>query len=399
MTQRRAVIVGAGIGGLSAALALHRIGWTVRVVERAPTLEPVGAGISLWPNALRALDALGVGSAVRSRAAVGGSGGVRRPDGRWLARVDIGGAVRRRFGDPLVILHRADLVGLLAGALPPDTVLTGTTATGVTTAATETTVGAAGVTPGGPVILSTDHGDLAADLLVAADGIRSTVRRALLPAHPPPRYAGYCAWRMVVPALTGAVAGFETWGGQGRRFAVLPMGDAWYCYATAIMPAGSCGTGRPGRDHLADLTALFGGWHDPVPRILAALHPDGVLCQDVEELATPLPSMRVGRVAVLGDAAHAMTPDLGQGGCMAIEDAVVLAAALRQAPVPQALERYSALRLRRTSAVAARSRRTGRLYGAPYPVQLAAARVMGLLPGAVVARGLDSIVDWCPPPL
>ncbi|GAA2759405.1 FAD-dependent monooxygenase [Actinopolymorpha rutila] len=381
MTMRRAVIAGGGLGGLTAALALHRNGWQVQVLERAPVLEPVGSGISLWPNALRALDVVGLGDRLRGASAVGGAGGVRRPDGRWLARSDVGTAVRARFGDPLIVAHRAELVAMLVDALPPDTVHTATTVTGVEDLS------------GAELTVHTDNGDRVADLLVAADGIRSVLRRQVVPDHPGPRYAGYCAWRMIVPAVAGAAAGFETWGRDGQRFAAVPLGDAqWYCYATATVPAG-----HTGDDHIADLRDRFGSWHDPIPAILARLRPGTVLRQDVEELGTPVPAMHAGRVALLGDAAHAMTPDLGQGGCMAIEDAVVLAATLQQAPVAEALALFTAQRLARTTTTATRSRRAGRLYLAPYPVQTLAARLMGLLPDAAVARGLDSIVDWRPP--
>ncbi|MGN6330978.1 MAG: FAD-dependent monooxygenase [Motilibacteraceae bacterium] len=386
----RAVVAGAGIGGLAAAVALHQRGWQVTVLERATALEPVGAGISLWPNALRALDVLGLAAPLRQGAVVSGRSGVRRPDGRWVARSDVGGAVRARFGEPLVIAHRADLVGLLVGALPDDAVRLGVTATGLD--------------PGeaGRALLRTTAGDLPADLLVAADGIRSALRPALFPGHPGPSYAGYVAWRMGLPALSDQLGPleplepFETWGTGGRRFAVLPLsGDRWYCYATAALPRGAAAGETPREG----LLTRFAGWHEPIPSILAAVPEQAVLRQDVEELAVPLPAMHRGRTAVLGDAAHAMTPDLGQGGCMALEDAVELAACVSDSAsdVSAGLAEYSRRRLPRTSATALRSRRAGRLYTAPYPLQLAAARVMGLLPDALVARGLDGLLRWQPP--
>ena len=380
---RTAVIAGGGLGGLAAAVALHLRGWQVTLLERAPSLEPVGAGISLWPNALRALDVLGLGSAVRAQATLSGPGGIRRPDGRWLTRLDLGAAITARFGDPLVLVHRAELVDLLVGRLPAGVVCTGTTVLGVS-------VGGAD----GRARAMTTGGELVADVVVAADGIRSVLREAVVPGHGSTSYAGYTAWRMVVPRPGEATTGFETWGRDGLRFAVFPLSaHRLYCYATAHAPAGV----RP-PDEKAELVRLFCGWHEPIPQIVAGLRAEQILHQDIEELPAPLPGFARGRVVLIGDAAHAMTPELGQGGCLAIEDAVVLAAVLDDGPsIVAALQRYTALRRPRTSSVALRSRRAGRLHQLPYPVQVLVARAMGLVPDAVVARGLGPVVDWHPP--
>jgi 2-polyprenyl-6-methoxyphenol hydroxylase-like FAD-dependent oxidoreductase len=385
VTARRALIAGGGLGGLATAVALHQRGWHVCVFEAAPTLEPVGAGISLWPNALRALDTLGVGEAAREQATLSGPSGVRLPDGRWLSRSDVGAAVRERFGDPLVLIHRAELAQLLVEQLPFGAVQAATEVLGVHIGADAETA---------PATLITQFAESEAELVVAADGIRSVLRSFLYPQYPGPTYAGYTAWRMVLPAPAGVSTGFETWGTGGRRFAVLPLsGDRLYCYATA-----TAGAGVRFEDERAELNRLFGAWHDPIPQLIAALEPDQILHQDVEELATALPSFDRGRVALVGDAAHAMTPDLGQGGGMAIEDAVVLAQLLGEdRPVVPALHEYTRIRLPRTTAVARRSRRAGRMYSTPYGAQVLAARLVGRLPGAALARGLGSIVDWRPP--
>src|SRR4051812_10302439 len=226
---RRAVVVGAGIGGLAAAAALAQRGWDVRIHERSPSLEPVGAGISLWPNALRALDVLGVGDAVRASAVLGGGTGIRRPDGSWLARSDIADAVRRRFGDPLVVLARSELTDLLAGLLPP----------GSLHAACAVTAVRYGGSPEVPARLGLISGDeVEADLVVAADGISSGIRRELFPGHPGPVHAGYTTWRFLARAPGGA-SGLGARGPCGPRVALESRGRGrGYRRSTAPPPAG-----------------------------------------------------------------------------------------------------------------------------------------------------------------
>ena len=178
--MRRAVVVRAGIGGVTAAGALAQVGWRVTVLERAAELGEVGAGISIWPPALRVLDGLGIGDKLRGEASLSGSVGVRRPDGKWLAAVDLSG-----FELPSLV-HRARLHEAILSSLPDSAdVCTGVTVTGATTNGS----------------LTTESGEsICADLVVAADGIKSVVRRALVPNGPPPRYAGYTAYRGIAPA-------------------------------------------------------------------------------------------------------------------------------------------------------------------------------------------------------
>ncbi|WP_406056321.1 FAD-dependent monooxygenase [Streptomyces sp. NBC_01077] len=388
MEQHRAVIVGAGIGGLAAAVALHRNGWQVTVLERAADLTPVGAGIGLAPNAQRALDVIGLGDRVRALAAWQGDGGMRAPGGRWLAPTNAQAAAAR-FGGPLVLLHRATLVEILTSALPDGTVRTGAAATLVD--------------PGDdhcPARLTTPGGEIEAALVVAADGIRSATRHTLFPEHPGPRYAGCTTWRVVVPAPGRPFAPHETWG-AGRLWGTQPLKDGRiYAYAMAAAPAG----GRAPDDEKAELLRLFGDWHHPVPEILAAVDPAQVLRHDVHHLPDPLPAFHRGRVVLLGDAAHAMMPSLGQGGNQAIEDAVVLAHHTGAAPdfVPgRALAAYTADRLPRTTAIVRKAARTGAvtLLSARPAVALRATLVSAVSrfgPGLVL-RGFDGIADWRPP--
>ena len=184
-----AVVIGAGIGGLTAGVALARSGWNVTVVERAPALEAVGAGLGVAPNALHALDALGLGDALRSRAAIQRDAGIRRSDGRWIYRTS-DAAIRRRFGDPLVVTLRSDLVDVLVAALPPGALRLGTTVYRVDAAR-------------GAVTLA-DGSTLTGDLVVAADGVRSPTRSAAFPEHPAAEVP-IVAWRFLAPRPAGLV--------------------------------------------------------------------------------------------------------------------------------------------------------------------------------------------------
>ena len=381
---RRAIVVGAGIGGLAAAVALRLAGFEVRVLERAPELTEVGAGLSLWPNALRALDAIGLGDEVRAAGVAQVTGGLRRPDGRWLARADTG-EVARRFGD-VVMVARAELLDVLRAAVPVDVVRTGVEVTGL-----EQHSGAAVVTHTG--------GHETADVVVGADGVRSAVRRLTWPQSPGPRYAGYVAYRLLTPPLRGSGdEGAETWG-SGVRFGYVPLRDGRvYCFAAVTaQPLHRWGTAGTG---LEDLEALVGTWHPPIPRLLTAARRahSTVLLHDVEELPD-LASFASGRIALLGDAAHAMTPNLGQGACQALEDAVELAASLgAEGDVPAALAAYDRRRRPRTQRVARRSRSVGRVgqWSAP-PLVAVRDLAARLTPTAVALRGLAPVLSWEPP--
>ncbi|MGG2464823.1 FAD-dependent monooxygenase [Streptomyces sp. RGM 3693] len=400
MRQRTAIVIGGGIGGLTAAVALDRRGWQVTVLERAAALEPVGAGIGLAPNAQRALDTIGVGDAVRAMASRQLAGEIRRPDGRLLARSDNAAAVRR-FGGPVVIAHRADLIALLADRLPAAAVRTGAPATLVDPGDPLRADRPARVRTTAPDGAPTD---LTADLVVAADGIHSAVRRTLFPGHPAPRYAGFTTWRFVVSAADAAGladpgTAHETWG-PGGLWGTLPLHDGRiYAYATAAVPPGG---GRDGADQRAELRRRFGSWHQPVPELLAVVDPAAVLRNDVHAAAAPPPAFHRGRVALLGDAVHPMTPNLGQGGCQAVEDAVVLAhEAAPDAALATALAAYTRQRLPRTMAVVRRSGRIGRL--TTWRSRPACA-LRGVLVAAtarlapdLALRGLDGIADWRPP--
>ncbi|MFF5103343.1 FAD-dependent monooxygenase [Streptomyces sp. NPDC000134] len=380
-----AVVVGGGIGGLAAAIGLRRVGWEVTVVERASVLDDAGAGISLAANGLRALDELGVGAAVRSASRGQYSGGTRTPGGGWLARMD-GAALERAVGTPIMGIPRSTLHKLLREALPAEALRIGSRA--------------GAVRQTGPGTVRVDCGDTAleADLVVAADGVGSKVRGLLFPAHPGPVYSGSTVLRAVTERPVDPRTDFELTWGRGAEFGHIAFPDGraeWHAVLT--LPARTRFA-----DPLAELRRRFRDWHDPIPALLDATRPADVLHHDVAELRAPLPSFTAGRIALLGDAAHAMTPNLGQGACQALEDAVTLAAALAAAPtIEAALARYDAERRPRSQAVARAARQAGRMgHQLSHPLAVALRdTAMRLTPSRAAIRMILRHHAWVPPRL
>ncbi|RDI49768.1 FAD-dependent monooxygenase [Nocardia mexicana] len=376
----RAIVVGGGIGGLATAIALTRRDWQVEVLERAAVAADAGSGLGLWPNGVRALDALTVGERVRARAMVDTDGGVRDLAGRWMSKTDTV-ELARRYGS-MVTIHRADLFGILRDALPADTLRLGITVTGVEN-------------HGGRAKVVHSEGVSEADLVVGADGLRSRVRHAVWPQARGPRYAGYTTWRMVTHPVPPLRSGGETWG-RGRRFGIVPLSDGRvYLYGTVNAPEGARGPDG----EWGEVRRHFGTWHDPIPALLDAVDPEAVLRHDIYDLPD-LPAFVHGRVALLGDAAHAMTPNVGQGANQALEDAVALAALLDRHPIEAALATYDRLRRPHTQAIVRRSRRVGAVAQWSWrPATMLRDTVVRRTPGKAGLRSLAPILDWGPPEL
>ena len=367
-------VVGAGIAGLATAVAFARLGADVVIYER-PDAATAGAGISLFPNGLRALATIGLADAVRALgAAPEVPTGLRTPNGNWLIRPS------RAAGTDFAVVHRADLHDILSAAAPP-----------VQPHAVCDVRGSAG---DATVVL--DSGATRTfDLVVGADGVGSQIRRSW-PDDPGIRNAGYTAWRGVSAGRVDVPAAGETWG-RGERFGILPLVDGRvYWFAVASRPAN-----RPAPDEKAELLRRFAAWHDPIPALLHATDDHAILRNDVVDLAGHLPRFVRGRVVLVGDAAHAMTPDLGQGGNQALEDAVTLAAlAANQHDLDTALAQYDTVRRKRTASIAERSRQMGQVAQARGAVAVAARNtLMRLIPRAVTARAAAQVQAWQPPRL
>ncbi len=295
----RIVVVGAGIGGLCAARAVALAGHEPMVLERSPPGTAIGAGLVLWPNAVQALDALGSGRAVRAVAAPARRALFRGAGGRTLSKVDVE-ALARRVGAPMLVVERPALQGALAEGMKVHH--------GVTVSA----VDELGVT-------LADGERVEGDAVIGADGIGSVVREHVCPGALPLE-TGYTVIRGIADHEMGRGEAFETWGrGELVGGAALPAGRSYWFYEG---PSDLI----DGRDPLAAVGAER--WPAPTPAQLDATPPERVLVNRILRL-DPLPAWTRGTVALLGDAAHAMEPNLGQGAAQAIEDAEGLLAALR----------------------------------------------------------------------
>jgi 2-polyprenyl-6-methoxyphenol hydroxylase-like FAD-dependent oxidoreductase len=372
----KVLISGGGIGGLTAAIALRRRGIETDVYERSPMLKEVGAGISLWPNAVKALEYLGLGERLRSISLRNAPLALRRWDGAIISSTPAQ-ELERRFGGGVLIFHRADLLEALVESLGSEHLHLGHNFANCEEDANGVR---AHFTKGGIA-----HGDF----LVGADGLRSQVR-SWLGHSDRARYSGYTAWRTVVP-FDSAIVPAESWG-CGKRFGMLPTRDGRvYWYAACNAPEGECDSDEGAKDALL---SLFKGWHEPIEDLIRASD-ENILRNDIYD-RDPLPTWGRGRVTLLGDAAHPMTPDLGQGACQAIEDALELARCL-SAKLDKAgsLKNYEATRIARTSSIVLASRRMGHIgqISSPLLCRMRDA-AMGLLPRAITIRGLAPIIGY-----
>lgn len=350
MNRPSVAIVGAGIGGLTAAVALSRAGLPVKLIEQAPRLAYVGAGIQLAPNATRLLHRLGLrldSVAVRPEAIE-----LRRwDDGQVLGRTVLGRECEELYGAPYYSVHRADLHRALLALLPDGLLRLGQRCTGVREEPDQVVVDHCGAGHAGSATT--------ASLAVGADGIHSVVRESL--CQDDPKYSGQTIYRGLVPAgrlsPAGAAPKVTIWLGPGQHCVYYPVcGGENVSFAATVPAAGWRTESWSAGGDPADLTAAYAGWHDQVLEVLSGA---GSVSRWALHDRDTVTTWSRRRMTLLGDAAHPMLPFLAQGANQAVEDAAALAACLREVSdedVAAALRRYEEKRIPRTAQVHQRSR-------------------------------------------
>jgi FAD-dependent urate hydroxylase len=340
----KVVVVGGGIGGLTAAIVLRRANCDVELFERAPEIRPIGAGISLWPNGARIMHHLGIGPELEPLAPQLRSLRYLAPDGEVLRDISLDPMVEQSRQRPLP-LARTDLQRVLfehAGdaqlQLERDCVA---------------------VHQDGQSATATfaDGGEASGDLLVGADGIHSIVRAHVAGEPAPATYAGNVNWNGLIDNPgdeLGCGDSLDIGVGDNRRYGMMPVGgEQAYFFFDAPVPNEPVGPDG----WRAELAALYEGWHHPVSTLIERFETERAVRQPIFEVA-PLASSVRGRVALLGDAGHGTTPTIGQGASQAMEDSIVLARCLQEhdGDVEAALPRYHELRHERVQEVATVSR-------------------------------------------
>jgi len=347
-------VIGAGLGGLTCALALLQSGHRVRVYEQAAQLAEVGAGITLSPNASKVLIALGLGEGIDRLGFI--------PERQWTQNLTTGEILVDRprganfaeiYGSPYTHLHRADLHQLLVSAVLD-----------VDPEAIKLNHQLVSVTPTGRMEFA--GGNIAeAKLAIGADGLKSTVREQLFNPQAP-RFTGQVAWRGVVnvAALGHAVAALPPgiWIGEKRLFMRYPMRAGTLINCAAFVQLD--GWDKEGWMIRSTRAELLGHYADAEPRLLELIGaiPEDQLFKWALHARDPLGSWTAGRVTLLGDAAHAMLPFMGQGAATAIEDGMVLARCLASFEQDEALQRYEAARRDRTTEIQEQSRLLGQQF-------------------------------------
>lgn len=345
MDNLKVVIIGAGMGGLTAGIALRQAGYQVEIYDRVSELRPAGAGISLWSNGVKVLNRLGLGKQIASIGGTMDRIAYYSYQGELLTDFSLSPLIDRVGQRPYPVA-RTDLQKMLLDAFGLENVRLNSKCVAVEQ------------DNRGVTAIFEDGRQATGDVLVAAEGTHSITRSYVLGHAVERRYVGYVNWNGLVNASED-LAPLNSWVlyvGEHKRASMMPVGsDRFYFFFDVPLPKGTASQPETYREELA---SFFSGWPDPVQRLVERLDPlktNRIEIHDIE----PLPNLVRGRVALLGDAGHSTAPDLGQGGCQAVEDALVLTTYLQTTniSVEDALKRYEVARKDRVADVILRARK------------------------------------------
>lgn len=346
--SERFAVVGAGIGGLTLAIALQRKGLLVNIFENAPSLKPIGAGLALAANAVKGFSEIGIAGDVLEAGAVLRKVRLKEDTGRILAETDSEKLSEKYKTVNNFTIHRADLHEVLLRQLSDNSLHLDKGCVDFIQ------------TPDSIRLIFQDGSSYEADYVIACDGVHSVFRKKLLPGSHP-RYAGYTCWRAVidnVPTSVDMEETSETWG-RGSRFGIAPLSRRRLYWFACLNAKENDPIKRDYR--LRELLDHFGTFHSPIPEILQNTRDEQLIWNDIIDIK-PIKQFAFGRIVLMGDAAHATTPNMGQGACLAIEDAVILAHTISDShSVEEAFGLFEQKRLKRTTSIVNNSWQLGRI--------------------------------------
>lgn len=346
--MKKFTIVGGGIGGLTLAIALLRKGFDVTIYESATEIKPLGAGIVLAANAIKAYQAIGLAEDILEAGSQVKLLQIKNERGSIISEVDAE-KFSAHYGINNFTIHRADLHRVLLNHIPAGVLQKGKTCVDFIQE------------KDGVVLRFSDGTTTHTSYVIACDGIHSPIRKKLLPKSLP-RFAGYTCWRAVIneyPEGFDPSVNSETWGTRGR-FGLVPLNNKSIYWFACINTSRVNDPVMRGFQQ-TDLLNYFQKFHDPIPEVIRKTKAEQLIWNDILDLK-PLKQFAFNNIVLLGDAAHATTPNMGQGACMAIEDAVILANCIESdKSVENAFRQYERKRIGRTTQIINTSRRIGQI--------------------------------------
>jgi len=371
-------VSGAGIAGLVTAIALKKIGINCTVYEAAPEIKPLGAGLALAANAIKGFKKLGIEKEIVAKGRLLASFAILDKSGKVISRTN-SGAIGKKFGTDNFTIHRASLHEALLSLMDTSTIKTGKK------------IISAKESGGGVELKFEDDTSANTGYLIAADGIHSSIRKQFLP-HSKERYAGYTCWRAVVDDNgLNLSESTETWGKEGR-FGIVPLADNKIYWFASVNAKQNDPVFKEFK--VKDIKRFFAGYHKNVTDVLDNTSDDKLLLNDIFDFR-PVNNYAFGQIVLIGDAAHATTPNMGQGACQAIEDAVILADEISNSEnIEDAFKKFEARRLKRTHFIVNGSWRLGKLAQSSNPLFTIFRNLsLRLMPGAMKENQIKKLYN------